>query len=612
MKSLYLQIEFIDTKLLPCFGIKGILDYQNKVFTGEKEQELNNIDLVKLNALIEEFRNVFNSKNFNLHKTQYKINSQKQATCLLKMCLEITSIPYDHSVYDGKKILRLISQNNILDKYINTIKMTEICNSKIESSNEFISNTTKTVYIEKCDKEKLLSNIKKTYKIDIGLNPSRLLDDSDHGTNVKPVKILNIDLKKYFKVKSIKSLKLKFVSKKFNDQDILSSQYIEYITNIFNIMYILEIGGQRVWKDKFVQHGEIIISDLIIPLKSLTYHSVNILLCNIDNIIGLFDNLELIIECTYVDFYAEFENKLEKIALELEIEHCQKYNILRVCNGISVLAFWKYLTKSEYDEYTIKHKSSKNTLTNTNLMPMSPITEIPKLLKENMELKTNLKGSVEKFNGLEGYNITESSGSSEWVYPLVYGYEFSSCTEIVQITNENITYYRVSTNKVSLHKYLIHFNQLNCDSINCLDIVIGNLEKIPDIKSILNIYPLFGFDVLYTQPFKYTVQNNQIKIIINPVSQINLANKLYGFSGIELVFETNLPIENIIFKQIGLIVKKYFWNNPIRDKYLLKNKDLFVLISKDSIIELNKKLELEHAIPSLFTNVKNKNPTIDI
>lgn len=532
-------------------------------------------------------------KILNKHIFAYTFfNSQKQAICLLKTCLEITSILYDHSVCDGKKILRLIPKNNILEKYINTIKMTEIRNSKIETSNEFIPIPSKTAYIEKCDKEKLLSNIKKTCKIDISLNPSRLLDELEYGTNVKPVKILNIDLKKYFQVKSIKSLKLKFVSKKFNDQDILSNQYIEYITNIFNIMYIFKIGGQQIWKDKFVQHDEIILSDLIIPLKSLTYHSVNILLCNIDNIIGLFDNLELIIECTYIDFYAEFENKLGKIAFELEIEHNQKHNILRIFSGLGGLAFCEYLTKSEYDKYTIKHKSSENTLTNTNLLHTSPITEIPKLLKENMELKTNLKGSVETFNGLEGYNITESSGSAEWAHPLVYGYEFSSCKEIVQITNENTTYYRVSTNKVSLHKYLIHFIQLNCDSTNSLDIVIGNLEKIPEIKSILNIYPLFGFDVLYTQPFKYTIQNNQIKIIINPDLQINLANKLDGINGIELVFETNLPVEDIVFKQIGLIVKKYFWNNQIRNKYLLKNKDLFVLISKDSIIEQNQKLKV--------------------
>ena len=102
MKSLKLQIEFIDKKLIVLYGFKGITDYSYSISTSESD--IIPIDLVKLNELIVEFRKIFHAKNFSLHKTQYKILTKSQAICLLKTCLEITSIPFDMSLKQKKKV----------------------------------------------------------------------------------------------------------------------------------------------------------------------------------------------------------------------------------------------------------------------------------------------------------------------------------------------------------------------------------------------------------------------------------------------------------------------------------------------------------------------------
>ena len=56
MKSLKLQIEFIDKKLIVLYGFKGITDYSYSISTSESD--IIPIDLVKLNELIVEFRTV--------------------------------------------------------------------------------------------------------------------------------------------------------------------------------------------------------------------------------------------------------------------------------------------------------------------------------------------------------------------------------------------------------------------------------------------------------------------------------------------------------------------------------------------------------------------------
>ena len=123
MKSLKLQIEFLDKKLLKLYGFKGLTDYSTVLCLSDVE--LLPINLDKLNELMDEFRKTFHSKDFSLYKTNFKIVTKSQAICLLKTCLEVTSVPFDVSLKKNKRTLRLISTNNVLEDYINTKKMSE-------------------------------------------------------------------------------------------------------------------------------------------------------------------------------------------------------------------------------------------------------------------------------------------------------------------------------------------------------------------------------------------------------------------------------------------------------------------------------------------------------
>ena len=94
MKDINEQIKFIDTKLLPLFGLKNIIDYNNyikcELDTEEEEEQF----IININNLLSEIKSIFPVKRFNLHKTDDKIKSYKQAINILKMCLEIANINY--------------------------------------------------------------------------------------------------------------------------------------------------------------------------------------------------------------------------------------------------------------------------------------------------------------------------------------------------------------------------------------------------------------------------------------------------------------------------------------------------------------------------------------
>lgn len=216
MKHLKDQIKFIDVKLLPLYGFKNLLDYSQIINITDADDLT--IDLDKLNELIDEFRKIFHSKNFSLHKTQYRILTKSQAICLLKTCLEITSIPHDVSLKKNKKYLRLISKNNILDDYINTIKMTEIgtIDSLVKKwTNENLTYDLKSKY----DKQlgELYTSLKPMTKEELDKHDEfdklDKLDELDEfNTSSKPMTIAELD-KKIIEMKFKKLYKLYTPSK---------------------------------------------------------------------------------------------------------------------------------------------------------------------------------------------------------------------------------------------------------------------------------------------------------------------------------------------------------------------------------------------------------------
>src|SRR5438270_2327197 len=108
MKELELQIKFLDKTFLPACGINSIVDYGTTISAFSLEHRLNDI-----NAILKELRKVFPVKKFNLHKTNYKITSGKQAFSIAKICLSIACIPFEAK---NTNAMRLLEENFLLTK----------------------------------------------------------------------------------------------------------------------------------------------------------------------------------------------------------------------------------------------------------------------------------------------------------------------------------------------------------------------------------------------------------------------------------------------------------------------------------------------------------------
>ncbi len=369
MKNLRDQIEFIDKKLIVLYGFKDITDYSHSI--NITDVETIKIDLMKINELIPEFRNVFQAKNFNLHKTNYKIETETQAICLLRTSLEVTSIPFDISLKKNKRILRLISKNNILDDYINELKtkkmsdirtlsentkildLTEASQSlgnkeekaQIEDSTQILIKADKGYkQIEDITKDMLNEAIESTfqYNFSVQLNKEFL------NTIQSNKSIVGVDISTYgISGKSVKNCIVSIKSKMVDNKPLISQEVLNEILS--DLTYKIYIGYQEIYENKFVNNKDIIISDIIIIDKCLTYHKVILGLCNINKIMDYLDMLEIEFNITYVIFNLQMEAKLTtKNCIVQEIEHNNLFNNLRILHGMAGLSHTKYVSKDEF------------------------------------------------------------------------------------------------------------------------------------------------------------------------------------------------------------------------------------------------------------------------
>jgi hypothetical protein len=651
MKSLYLQIEFIDKKLLPIFGISCVTDYENKIYIDEKEQHNNNINLEQLNELITEFREVFNSKNFSLHKSNYKINGPKQAINLLKTCLVITSIPHDIGLVGGKKILRLISKNNTLEEYINNQKYNKMSENRNLSDNKLVNSNIYTEILNPTQSVKkeikqiltqyeLAEQIKKTHYFEYILDPSKLISIFTNEFNKKN-DIMKINLKKYFGNKSINCLKLEFKSKQYDGIDIVSPNFLQHFTK--NITYDLCISSTRVYVNTIGNDTidndmnttsnckNLLISNIIIPLKSLYYHNVIINLHDFDEIKSLLNNLELKMCGSYVDFYTETENKLNKIPFEFNLEHNNLFNKLRIMHGMAGLAFSSWQTENDFLKIMKQYPPN-----NQNQQQLDkPQPSVTEQNKQNMPLEIKIQGLSKKFWDYEGFEFKAKPANDIMTFtPFFHKYDFSSYNDNKQIDNNTMTFFKsVDNNKQNNkqnQKQTYHYNldlnnstigDLSCDSISNLEIFFKNINKLNSmypVISFLKIYPITDDILVSDAELTYYVGSNLnsnsssnsssnsnstnslvitsqlISINLEPNQHINLisGNKFYGLS---LVFEFNQnnSFEQNIFEEIisdlDIIVfyKKYFWDTPIRTKMAKKSNIIIDFNELDQNDNLN-------------------------
>jgi hypothetical protein len=590
MKHLKDQIKFIDTKLLPIYGFKNITDY-NYVLSITDTEDLK-INLSKLNELIEEFRKTFHSKNFSLHKTKYKIETKSQAICLLKTCLETTSIPFDICLKKNKKFLRLISKNNILDDYINHLKMAENGtfetnflnksepNTSTNTMHEFISeskqkseqgieqefeqvnpiknedlnnkyypltglkNIEKTIIITK---EKLNEGIKKINTFEFVVSPKKSIITVNLNELVIKINLKNGVLEN----KILKSCCVKFISKKINSQPIISENIIDILTK--NIFGKLIVGGYVILSDKFTNGSNFIVDNVILPIKFLIYHTVEFHLVNIQEILHLLENFEICISGEYVNLYTELENSLETALIEQTMCVDNKYNTFRIMCGMGGNAYDKFVP---YDKFI-----KLNDLSNR----MSCTKDIIKYNKSDIINESELFiGKPFSYGDIEGFEITNFSNQfidSDAKKVLDYQYDFVYWNKYYEIQTIGTEYYRVNSGKNTYtHNYKINMNTNDINTISELKFFINlDFEKISNMKIKSNpcVLCIESHNYVLDMDLKYTYKNGIIEFDFN-----NKHLMLYGLiRDIIISIDSESDEEPINCNKFNVLMKAFKWSS---------------------------------------------------
>ncbi len=580
MKHLKDQIKFIDIKLLPLYGFKNIVDYTHILCISDLDNL--KLDLVKLNELIDEFRKVFNSKNFSLHKTQYKILTKSQGICLLKTCLEITSIPFDINMKKNKKYMRLICKNNILENYINTLKMAENSSFKQKDNFEqkvnseqkdnfeqivehvfaFNTNGYKDYTAPKIiTKEQLNDGIKKINNLEFFLIPKKLIKNKNNYYNDP---FIEINMKNYvLNNKILKSFCVKFVSKKINNEQILSENYIEHLVK--NIIFKINIGGSIPynWGGKFMNDTNCIIDNLILPIKYLQFNQVMLYLTNIKEIMYLFENLEIKISCEYVDLYAEIDNIIQESSIEqLFCMETNKFNILRIMRGMASNIYDEFQNLDKLPQNNFASKYKKDIINKTKNFNSSIESDLLCMNKNLHELnKKDIINESELFVGkslffgnFEGFEIEhyfKNFSNQNASRALDYKYEFVCWNIFDEVNAQDIEYYRITDKNLFKHFYKINLSKhSNVYTISKLQILSNfNLNKIS--KTHINYSHACGKEI--DIPVKC---NFQKKILTIDLEGKHIS--LFEITDIIIQFESEYE-EELIGEKITVIMKAFEW-----------------------------------------------------
>lgn len=118
------QIKFVEA-ILPIFGITGFKDYNTKVVNKDITQD--KIDV--LNKGMDDFKRFFPTKNFNLARKNFKIDSSSLALSFLKNCLSHIGHNFECSRDRGVPYMRLKPFNKLLQEYIIQKEMSDIVHS---------------------------------------------------------------------------------------------------------------------------------------------------------------------------------------------------------------------------------------------------------------------------------------------------------------------------------------------------------------------------------------------------------------------------------------------------------------------------------------------------
>jgi hypothetical protein len=198
--------------------------------------------------------------------------------------------------------------------------------------------------------ELLYKNIKNVHQSSIRVEPIKLFIEDANNSRFLKINLHKTELQN----KHITSIKLKFISKKLDDNQIFTQEYID--SNLTNVKYNLMCGHNVIFDDDFYQDTILLTSGLILPLKYIKdHHSVCINIMNISNMLSLLNDLELQILYDEVEFKEEFDGLMSTRQIDQLIQtKTNTYNVFRVMFGMGVKAIDIDLPKDKFNE--IAHK----------------------------------------------------------------------------------------------------------------------------------------------------------------------------------------------------------------------------------------------------------------
>lgn len=256
MKELFKQIEFLDLKLLPVFGIKSIIDYSTYTYINNIKRNTDFLD--NINKLVTELKEKFPARELNLHKTDNKVKTHLQAFGILKKCLTIANVLFELKNKKNTVYLRLIQKNHILDEYIKTKEMSDIPNSFIfNDSSESVNFSKKIGY------EEMVTNIKK-YEEKAVYYPLFMLTNNDGVVKIPDIKFLRMDLS---------GVKIDFVSKQIDGVDLYNEELIDKL--FYNQSYSIKFNDKEYYS-KILEKDQNILPDVILPTRMCNYVSISI------------------------------------------------------------------------------------------------------------------------------------------------------------------------------------------------------------------------------------------------------------------------------------------------------------------------------------------------
>jgi len=204
--------------------------------------------------------------------------------------------------------------------------------------------------ITKINTDLLYKNIESRQHSSICLDTTKLLSKDKNGFDFLNLNLHKTDLRN----KNLNSIKLNFISKKINNESIVSQDYID--SNLININYNLMCGYNVIFDDKFHQNEDLLTPELILPIKYIKeHHSICVNIINIVDILPILNDLELHISFTEVEFEKEFDGLMSKFQIDQLIRTKNNtFNIFRVISGMGAKAFSEDLPKDKFNEFSPK------------------------------------------------------------------------------------------------------------------------------------------------------------------------------------------------------------------------------------------------------------------